>query len=457
MQVNPVEILPSQPDACGEASAQCGRVETGPTFASVLDLHGVGGPTAPQGVDGESTRVETPETASAEETCCEEEDAAQCPAPTAEATEGGPAHGVPRPPPNEACPGVVLLPALMACTGQAAQASEPAAMLLANPEAGEEAVGLAAGGWVETAALGPGSAGDGVSSQASYVVAAASTAESNPAAGVELVPSAVLGDAHRGGNLQPQIASEAHYRVTAAAAGASEGPASALEGVSIEVNTDDLAAWLRASGFGVREARGEEPGRGLAPRGTGAGAAEAAQNPSEVHPSPTLPQATGDVPRELLVSEPGTVGGRLPAIAGLEEITVRSVHYLVTRGQRTVTIRLVPESLGELRIEVSSADDAVNVRLMSDNPAVRDALDGRIPGLRESLVRNNIEVTRVEVLPDMAAQDAWGHSQDSATHAFENAPGRTTALRSGRDAAEGEPITETRVTSDHDGSLDVLV
>ena len=443
MQVNPVEALPSQPDACGDVTGRTGRVVTGPTFGSVLDLHAVESPPAPRRVGGESTLVETPETVSAEETCCEEQDGAECSAPTSETAEGVPPHGAPRP--GEACPGAVLLPVLMACAGEAVQTAK---MLPMNPEAGEETVGPAASGWVETAAVDPGNAEDGVSSQASYVVAAASTAESNPSASVN--------DGEPGGIPGSQIVSEAHYRVTAAAADASAHSASAPEGVSIEANTDDLAAWLQASGFQVREAPGEEAGRGLAPLGKADGAAEAMQNPGEAHPPPALSQAAGDVPRELWVSGPGSVGGKRAAGVALEEIAVRSVHYLVARGQKTVIVRLVPESLGELRLEVTTADGGVNVRLMSDNPAVRDALDGRLVGLRESLARNNIEVTRVEVVPDMAGRDIWGYSEDSAARGFENAPGRTAPLRLGHDAVEAEPVTEVQGTSYHEGALNVL-
>ena len=99
-------------------------------------------------------------------------------------------------------------------------------------------------------------------------------------------------------------------------------------------------------------------------------------------------------------STPGTTGpstSNQATLQSLPEDTVRSVRLLVTKGEQTLTIRMVPESLGEVRLEVRTHADGVSVRIASANPAVRQALERQMPALREALLREGIQVGRVEV------------------------------------------------------------
>ncbi len=60
-----------------------------------------------------------------------------------------------------------------------------------------------------------------------------------------------------------------------------------------------------------------------------------------------------------------------PTLQTLDAFTVKSVRYLVHQGGTTLRVRLIPESLGEMHIEVRSQGDDVSVRLVSANPVVR--------------------------------------------------------------------------------------
>ena len=65
-------------------------------------------------------------------------------------------------------------------------------------------------------------------------------------------------------------------------------------------------------------------------------------------------------------------------------------------GERTLTLKLLPESLGEVQVEVKSSLDNVTVRLISQDPSVRQALEHHASGLREALASDGRE-TRVEI------------------------------------------------------------
>lgn len=118
----------------------------------------------------------------------------------------------------------------------------------------------------------------------------------------------------------------------------------------------------------------------------------------------------------------------------LGDFVVRHVRLSSSDGTQTWTVRLVPESLGELRVEVSSVDSQVSVRLLTPSGEVRDRLEGQIHRLHEALAREGIEVTRVVVAsqssagPQLMANDANGQggrghpspqpgSQGHASHA----------------------------------------
>lgn len=139
--------------------------------------------------------------------------------------------------------------------------------------------------------------------------------------------------------------------------------------------------------------------------------------------------------------------------------TVRNVRFLVFKGERTITVRLAPESLGEMRLDVQSSSDGLSIRLASANPVVRDALETQVHGLREALARDGISVAKVEIASTMSymADSGSRFSQEmgqppqafvvraslSAEHAYTN--------------ARAEESSALRCASLHDGPLNVFV
>ena len=83
--------------------------------------------------------------------------------------------------------------------------------------------------------------------------------------------------------------------------------------------------------------------------------------------------------------------------------TVKGVRYLLTKGEQTMRIRLVPESLGELRLVVTSSSDSITVQLASANHTVREMLHTQVQHLREALTQDGANVGKITVTADMSA------------------------------------------------------
>ncbi|MCC6697695.1 MAG: flagellar hook-length control protein FliK [Candidatus Hydrogenedentes bacterium] len=115
--------------------------------------------------------------------------------------------------------------------------------------------------------------------------------------------------------------------------------------------------------------------------------------------------------------------------------TVKGVRYLLARGEQTLRIRLIPESLGELRLEVTSTKEEISVRLSSGNQTVRELLHTQVHSLRDALTQDGTTVSRISIVADtgtgMASQGgnadrAFSHQartwNEGGTHSSTNTP-----------------------------------
>lgn len=95
-----------------------------------------------------------------------------------------------------------------------------------------------------------------------------------------------------------------------------------------------------------------------------------------------------------------------PTLEGLSAFSVRAVRVLAGDGERSLTVRLVPEHLGELKLTVRTVGETVQVHVASASAAVRDVFEGQSQGLRDALGREGIDLSRVTVSADSAGQQA---------------------------------------------------
>ena len=148
------------------------------------------------------------------------------------------------------------------------------------------------------------------------------------------------------------------------------------------------------------------------------------------------------------------------SVESLGEETVRQVKNLLGSGEQRVRIRLVPESLGELHVEVNSRKGEVSVRLVSASPVVREALEAQTPGLREALTRDGVNLSRVDVSANMAPDSGTGSSsmaRDGGQQAYASRTryqtAQTSQLDRGSSASAARPARAYASAS----GLDLLV
>ena len=94
------------------------------------------------------------------------------------------------------------------------------------------------------------------------------------------------------------------------------------------------------------------------------------------------PQATG-MPRLPMANLPGELA--------------QQIHLMQQEGVRTMRLTLVPENLGELKIEIQGTGDTMRVRLVSGNPAVRDALESQMGSLKDALQKQGLALDNATV------------------------------------------------------------
>ncbi len=160
--------------------------------------------------------------------------------------------------------------------------------------------------------------------------------------------------------------------------------------------------------------------RGASSRELLAGARETetrADKPAEAAPSVTMPlDATPRVTMRPTVTSVNAMArsSEPPITTTFAEISnevVKQVSMTSVPGERTLTMKLVPASLGEVGVEMKSTPAELVVRLVSQDASVRDALEHHATGLRETLARDGRE-TRVEIGSSLMMN--MGQSNDSA-------------------------------------------
>ncbi|MFP4191441.1 MAG: flagellar hook-length control protein FliK, partial [Candidatus Hydrogenedentota bacterium] len=173
------------------------------------------------------------------------------------------------------------------------------------------------------------------------------------------------------------------------------------------------------------------------------------------------------------VQEPGLGVARSEATASphgaartetqdLQQSVIQSVRYLASRGERSLSVRLKPESLGELRITLTTAHDRIQVQLFTGNAAVRESLEAQLPQLRESLTRDGFDVMRLSVETDSSGGNAaeGGHPRAPMHDLLNQRQGGRSVSTLGSDTGEGSAgSTSPRNTTNRitDQTIDVRI
>jgi flagellar hook-length control protein FliK len=114
------------------------------------------------------------------------------------------------------------------------------------------------------------------------------------------------------------------------------------------------------------------------------------------------------------VVETGSSLYRLPTGTAVPEGTVVDQmisHFSVNKQLETgsVNLRLYPQELGELRMEIKVEQDNVKAHIVAQNPQAQEMIDRHLPRLREALEQQGLHLQHVEVT--IAANDNAGNER----------------------------------------------
>jgi hypothetical protein len=102
-----------------------------------------------------------------------------------------------------------------------------------------------------------------------------------------------------------------------------------------------------------------------------------------------------------------------------------------------MTMRLYPEELGQVKLDLTVAGDRVRLHLHAQNQQVQEVLEKYLPRLRESFEQQGLKLEDAQVTSDSPGQGGRGSFQESRQSLF---AARSSGHSAGRMAGEEEPV-----------------
>lgn len=188
------------------------------------------------------------------------------------------------------------------------------------------------------------------------------------------------------------FAAQATQKGTAGERTASEEPlrsAAEQEGIDpgkieILVVSEESSAQEQGTGLDQRNSQPSDVKKEGLPHGTHNLFAKEAASQQLAAGQATVPEGTATPSREQIVNQ----------------VKEKLAEHRFIADSSQVTIRLHPEQLGELKINVRMDDQKVRVEIVAENQTVKDALLQGADSLKEALARQNVSMERFDVSTD---------------------------------------------------------
>lgn len=98
----------------------------------------------------------------------------------------------------------------------------------------------------------------------------------------------------------------------------------------------------------------------------------------------------------LLQEQSGQYVSKDELIKKFETILAKS-HFVTAGGSQKLFIKLYPEHLGALRIELMQRDSLLTARILTTTATAKDVLESQIQGLKQAFLAQNLLVDRIEI------------------------------------------------------------
>ncbi|MDF0725184.1 flagellar hook-length control protein FliK [Cytobacillus sp. S13-E01] len=105
--------------------------------------------------------------------------------------------------------------------------------------------------------------------------------------------------------------------------------------------------------------------------------------------------------------------GQEQFIKEFQNILSRSQFGNLQDGQQKLLIKLYPEHLGSLRIEILQKDNLMTARIIASTAAAKDVLESQVQNLKQSFLSQNIQIEKVEIAHQQLQQSERFLQKDS--------------------------------------------
>lgn len=149
----------------------------------------------------------------------------------------------------------------------------------------------------------------------------------------------------------------------------------------------------------------------------------------------TVTEGKTDVPQEVNVAPQQTTQNAKPQViqvalpqtnsSAQSEALAKEIQAIIQRqqisnqqGTLKLAIKLYPENLGTIRLELMHKDGMLTARLMASTASGKELLDAQINQLKQGLTAQNIQIDRIEITQSL--QDPSRNLNNSDQHLFNN-------------------------------------
>lgn len=181
--------------------------------------------------------------------------------------------------------------------------------------------------------------------------------------------------ANQKGTASEEIVSEEPLRSDAEQEGMDIGK------IEIMVVSEESSAQEQGTGLGPRNSQSSDVMKEGLQHGLHNLFAKEAASQQLAAEQATMPEGTATLSREQIVNQ----------------VKEKLADHRFVADNSQVTIRLHPEQLGELKINVRMDDQKVRVEIVAENQTVKDALLQGADSLKEALARQNVSMERFDV------------------------------------------------------------
>lgn len=150
-------------------------------------------------------------------------------------------------------------------------------------------------------------------------------------------------------------------------------------------------------------------------------------------------------------TDPATRTGRNFQHAPLSQLLDKAVFRL-KNGQSEAHIRLKPETLGQVRLQIATENQQVTLKILTEIPAVKEMIENNIGQLRADLQAHGLEIDKLEVSVAGDSRNSERHAREGRHRRGERQPAGMEATGDGESAAAPagpDPVSGTSAVIDY--------